>query len=166
MASWEFSSIGIEFEKEKENLVLQFMDCLEYSQVTGDGFKELDSRAGSMSFYARENDGLLWFYGGNSIFSQDINPIDNRNYYGKNGLTELYYLLSYTFGEITLYYQYEIGDNTSDGYCRIEEKYLPSDKIEVNVCNYCIGTNEVFGEKAPSNKLKKGMTLAEICLCQ
>lgn len=162
MASWEFSSIGIECEKEKEKLVLQLMDCLDYCQVTGDGFNELYSRAGSMMFYAYENDGILWFYGGNSDFTEDRNPIDDARYYGKSDLTILFNILRYTFGNVSLYYQYEEGNTVTDYYVRIEELFKPdhpNGHMEVAVCNYCKGTNEVFGRTPPQDKVNEGMTI-------
>ena len=97
MGSWDFRNIGVSINEENKEYVKQITDCFDitFEDVHG-------TEAGEV--HAEYRPDMI----GNAESSK-ISPV------------ELYYLLNKLFGKTFVYFEEEVGNNTSDYYYRNAE---------------------------------------------
>ena len=123
MGYWNFSNIGFSCDKQDVINVRNLIECLGVDFNTFDG-----SETGAVNFRFR-----------------DINDIgSNKNTFNPE---QIFAITNKIFKNVTIYYEREEGENTSDWYTRYEEIYDPKTQIIfIGEINYCYGENEVFGQ--------------------
>lgn len=128
MGSWNFKNVGVSTKKENEKYIEQIMNCLNI---------KIDNM-----IYGSEAEVINYDFNPDIIGHAEDMSIDTL---------ELFILLNKLFKDTYVYYEYELGNNTSDYYYREEEIYDPiKKKLFYGVKEYCYGDEIVFGESVYS----------------
>ena len=123
MGSWNFKNIGISGNNNAKIYIKQIFTC--FSIDCDDDI--FGSEAGEIS----------------GMFNPEI--IANAENAQITAL-ELYRLLNQLFGKTSVFYEEEIGSNTSDYYYRREEIYTPATgRVTIGLRDYCYGDGTAFG---------------------
>ena len=139
MSFWNYSFESLAFDDKKNNaeLVKRTMKCL--------GYKEAYSA--SLDEFGME--GPAWDFNWANITVLDYESAGFSN-------KELLSLLNTLFSDISLYYVYASGNNTSDYYSGTEITYdIPTLTYTEREIDYCYGDGTAFGRRAKSDDLKK-----------
>lgn len=122
MGSWEFCNVGYSCEKKNARNVKKLLECFDV-----DFTERYGSEAGEINY-------MMW------------NVDDMGSYTGDYNLNEIYHIVNRVFNNTKIFYEYEVGNNTSDWYHRNEEIYDPeTNNIYIGETDYCYGDGEVFG---------------------
>lgn len=135
MSSWRFSNLGASCLNKDKKTVKQLLECC------GVIFNEYlhGSEVGEINI-------------------MEFTPeIMGEIKFETDKVLDIFYLINTIFEDVTIYYEYEEGNNTSDCYLRKEIIYKPSTKrMLIGELEYEYGTYEAFG-KTVYEILKKKM---------
>lgn len=130
MASWDYQNIGVSVTKDNRMYIEQVLECLGMNLIDINGVC-YDEQVGPI----------------NKSFSPNVMGELKISFYDwmerSDYLNALYHFLNKVFGDTYVYYENEVGNNTSDYYYREEEIYDPvNKKIHFAVNEYCYGSDE------------------------